>query len=80
MAGGIIGSIGQGTVLLAAAGLLGGLHVALDENIPDVFEQKFEHSILDQDAVVWDGSVITGRGKAAPDFAEGVLHLLQTYA
>lgn len=77
---GVIASIGNGTSLLAAAGLLGGLHVAIDTHCVQAFPEGFVHSIIENKDVTWDGGIITARQTAATSFTKGVFHLLRTYA
>ncbi|QSO54421.1 DJ-1/PfpI family protein [Alicyclobacillus curvatus] len=79
VAGGLVASIGFGTSVIAAAGLIGGLHVAVDDECRQRFGELFEHAIVEKRDVVHDGSVITACAHAASEFANGVMRLLDTY-
>ncbi len=78
-AGGLVASIGSGTTVIAAAGLIGGLHVAVDAECLQRFSELFTHAIVQESDVVQDGSVLTACAHAEAEFANGVMRLIDTY-
>ncbi|KPV43345.1 DJ-1/PfpI family protein [Alicyclobacillus ferrooxydans] len=79
VSGGAIACIGSGAAIVGAAGLLGGLHTAVDSDVVQAFPDAFNHAILTDELVALDGSVTTAHRDAYELFGEVTLELTETY-
>jgi putative intracellular protease/amidase len=75
--GQLIAAIGPSIQLLAVAGLLGGLRVAVESHIAEGYPAEFGHSILDDADTAKDGNIITAREGAFTEWTMDICEHLK---